>query len=72
MLRIAEKLEFMIGRVVKVDTKIEILSSQASKNLLFCQKNAEKRPQKREILTVQANFCQIIRLDRRKLCFVNV
>lgn len=38
MLRIAEKLEFMIGRVVKVDTKIEILSSQASKNLLFCQK----------------------------------
>lgn len=35
MLRIAEKVEFMIWRAVKVCTKTEILSSHGSKNLVF-------------------------------------
>jgi hypothetical protein len=35
MRRIAEKLEFMNARAVKVSTKTGILSGQGSKNLVF-------------------------------------
>jgi hypothetical protein len=35
MRKIAEKLEFVNARAVKVCTKTRILSSQASKNVLF-------------------------------------
>jgi hypothetical protein len=38
MRKIAEKLEFMNARAVKVCTRTGILSSQGSKNLVFHQK----------------------------------
>jgi hypothetical protein len=66
----AEKLEFLNARAVKICTKTRILSSQASENLLFHYRDAEKLPQERKILTVQADICKIIGLAWRKLWFI--
>ena len=59
MIRIAEKLEFMNARAVKVCTKTANRRRQEPKISVFV-KILEKLPQRRKILPVQNEFGKIV------------
>jgi len=71
MLNIAEKLGFMNARTAEVCTKIGILSCTSQKSDLSYE-FVGKLPHKLKILIVQADFCKIIGIVRRKVCFLIV
>ena len=69
--RIAEKLESMKGRAVKVCAKAEIGRKVGHKKRIFVQM-FNKAALKEKVLDGSRSFCKIIDVVQRKLCFLTV
>jgi len=64
MARIAEKIEFMTARAVKVCTKVGIERKVGHKKACIRRQFSIKLPRKRKSLTLQGDFDKIIDVGR--------